>query len=169
MQIIYWISHSRSLPHISRIGKQDDLLDKFITSATSSCRCFWSLAATTLLSFTLASGTSLQDQPGEFSSLIPLHFMAFACSSSAATLPLTRVHVRSVAGPRWAFSLRTAIRTYTVNMSGTTIYFTTCLHLVRILFSFAKVSVGNTGTKICPITHTFSHSITGWPRVRGRN
>jgi len=131
MQIIYWIILVTPFAVLSlisaQVGKQDDLVDKFANVGYLVFAIALGLSVHSLLvHFGLWYIVTKTNPIGYLKYLIPAQTMAFACSSSAATLPMTLKCVKStgrVPESIYRFVLPLGA---TVNMDGTTIYFTIC-------------------------------------------
>jgi solute carrier family 1 (high affinity glutamate transporter) protein 2 len=131
MQIIYWIIMITPFAVLSlisaQVGKQDDLLDKFANVGYLILSLLLGLAAHSLLIHFGLWYIITKTNPIDFLKfLIPAQTMAFACSSSAATLPMTQKCVKSTNRVPDSISRFVLPLGATVNMDGTTIYFTTC-------------------------------------------
>lgn len=131
MQIIYWIILVTPFAVLSlisaQVGKQDDLVNKFANVAYLVLTIILGLSLQSLIvHFGLWYFVTKSNPLGFLKFLIPAQTMAFACSSSAATLPMTLKCVKAsgrVPETIYHFVLPLGA---TVNMDGTTIYFTVC-------------------------------------------
>jgi solute carrier family 1 (high affinity glutamate transporter) protein 2 len=131
MQIIYWIIMITPFAVLSlisaQVGKQDDLLDKFANVGYLILSLLLGLAVHSLVIHFGLWYLVTKTNPIEYLRfLIPAQTMAFACSSSAATLPMTQKCVKSSGRVPDSISRFVLPLGATVNMDGTTIYFTTC-------------------------------------------
>jgi Na+/H+-dicarboxylate symporter len=131
MQIIYWIIMITPFAVLSlisaQVGKQDDLLDKFANVGYLVLSLLLGLAAHSLIiHFGLWYFITKTNPIDYLKFLIPAQTMAFACSSSAATLPMTQKCVKSSGRVPDSIGRFVLPLGATVNMDGTTIYFTTC-------------------------------------------
>jgi Na+/H+-dicarboxylate symporter len=131
MQIIYWIIMITPFAVFSlisaQVGKQDDLLDKFANVGYLILSLLLGLALHSLLIHFGLWYLITKTNPIEYLKfLIPAQTMAFACSSSAATLPMTQKCVKSTGRVPESIARFVLPLGATVNMDGTTIYFTTC-------------------------------------------
>jgi Na+/H+-dicarboxylate symporter len=131
MQIIYWIIMITPFAVLSlisaQVGKQDDLLDKFANVGYLILSLLLGLAVHSLLIHFGLWYLITRTNPIEYLKfLIPAQTMAFACSSSAATLPMTLKCVKSTGRVHDSVARFVLPLGATVNMDGTTIYFTTC-------------------------------------------
>lgn len=131
MQMIYWIIMITPFAVISlisaQVGKQDDLLDKFVNVGYLVLSLLLGLALHSLIiHFGLWYVVTKTNPIGYLKFLIPAQTMAFASSSSAATLPMTQKCVKSTGRVPASIGRFVLPLGATVNMDGTTIYFTTC-------------------------------------------
>jgi Na+/H+-dicarboxylate symporter len=131
MQIIYWIIMITPFAVLSlisaQVGKQDDLLDKFANVGYLILSLLLGLAAHSLIiHFGLWYLVTKTNPIHYLKFIIPAQTMAFACSSSAATLPMTQKCVKSSGRVPDSIGRFVLPLGATVNMDGTTIYFTTC-------------------------------------------
>ena len=100
MQMIYWIIMVTPFAVLSlvaaQVGKQDDLVDKFANVAYLILALLLGLSVHSLLiHFGLWYFVTKTNPLGYLKFLVPAQSLAFACSSSAATLPMTLKCVRS--------------------------------------------------------------------------
>jgi Na+/H+-dicarboxylate symporter len=131
MQIIYWIIMITPFAVLSlisaQVGKQDDLLDKFANVGYLILSLLLGLSMHSLLvHFGLWYLVTKTNPIPYLKNMIPAQTMAFACSSSAATLPMTLKCVKSSGRVPDSVARFVLPLGATVNMDGTTIYFTTC-------------------------------------------
>jgi len=131
MQIIYWIIMITPFAVFSlisaQVGKQDDLRDKFANVGYLILALLLGLAVHSLVvHFGLFYAVTKTNPIGYLKYLVPAQSLAFACSSSAATLPMTMRCVRASGRVPDAIGRFVLPLGATVNMDGTTIYFTVC-------------------------------------------